>query len=88
MRALGDDLPARVAYAATAGHVLDYDDTTSDGVAHVSAACAPAAILVAAEQQATIADALAAYAEGFEVMAALAAASHPHLYDRGFHPTA
>lgn len=88
MRALGDDLPARVAYAATAGHVLDYDDTISSGVAHVSAACAPAAVLVAAEQHGTIADALAAYAAGFEVMAALAAASHPNLYDAGFHPTA
>jgi len=48
-RAAGDDLPATVAFAATAGHVLDYDDTFADGVAHVSAACAPAALAVAAE---------------------------------------
>src|SRR4051794_41628161 len=31
---------------------------------------------------------LAAYAAGFEAMGALARASHPALYDRGFHPTA
>ena len=41
VRSLGDDLPARVAFAAAAGHVLDYDDTLPDGVAHVSAACCP-----------------------------------------------
>jgi 2-methylcitrate dehydratase PrpD len=31
---------------------------------------------------------LAAYAEGFEAMGAIARASHPALYDRGWHPTA
>jgi 2-methylcitrate dehydratase PrpD len=54
----------------------------------VSAACAPAALVVAAAQRATVGEALAAYAEGFEVMAGLAAASHPALYDAGYHPTA
>ena len=34
-------LPARVAFAGAAGHVLDYDDTLPDGIAHVSAPCAP-----------------------------------------------
>ena len=47
-RAAGEGLVGEVAYAATAGHVLDYDDTFSDGVAHVSAACAPAALVLAA----------------------------------------
>ncbi len=87
-RAAGDDLPATVAFAATAGHALDYDDTFADGVAHVSAACAPAALAVAAELGLTLGDALDAYAEGFEAMAALAEASHPALYERGWHPTA
>src|SRR5581483_3623651 len=50
MRAAGDDLIADVAFAGTAGHVLDYDDTFADGVAHVSAACAPAALVVAADR--------------------------------------
>jgi 2-methylcitrate dehydratase PrpD len=87
-RAAGEGLVADVAYAATAGHVLDYDDTLGDGVAHVSAACAPAALLVASHLDLSLSDALGAYAEGFEAMAALAAASHPALYDAGWHPTA
>jgi 2-methylcitrate dehydratase PrpD len=88
VRATADDLTSRVAFAATAGHVLDYDDTFAGGVAHVSAACAPAALVLAADLGLTLGDALDAYAEGFEAMAALAEASHPALYERGWHPTA
>lgn len=88
MRAAGEDLSAEVAFAATAGHVLDYDDTFADGVAHVSAACAPAALVVAAHLGLALGEALEAYAEGFEAMSALAKASHPALYDAGWHPTA
>ena len=88
VRAAGDDLLSDVAFAATAGHVLDFDDTFSEGVAHVSATCAPAALVVAAHLGLSLGAALQAYAEGFEAMAALAAASHPALYDRGWHPTA
>jgi 2-methylcitrate dehydratase PrpD len=88
VRASGDDLLTCVAFAATAGHVLDFDDTFSDGVAHVSAACAPAALVLAAELGLSLRVALAAYAEGWEAMAAVAAASHPALYDGGWHPTA
>jgi 2-methylcitrate dehydratase PrpD len=88
VRTLGDDLSADVAFAATAGHVLDYDDTFADGVAHVSAACAPAALVLAARLGYPLGAAIDAYAEGFEAMAAVAAASHPALYDAGWHPTA
>ena len=88
MRATGQDLLRGVAFAGAAGHVLDYDDTFSDGVAHVSAACAPAALVLAADLGRTLEDALTAYAAGFEAMASLAAASHPALYERGWHPTA
>jgi 2-methylcitrate dehydratase PrpD len=84
----GDDAPARALWLGTAGHVLDFDDTWMPGVAHLSAPTAPAALAVAAERGATVADLLAAYAAGFEAMAALAGAGHPALYDRGFHPTA
>jgi 2-methylcitrate dehydratase PrpD len=86
--ALGDELPARVAVAGTAGHVLDYDDTLPDGVAHVSAPCAPAALVVAAELDLSVGAMLEAFAEGWEAMAAVASASHPALYDAGWHPTA
>ncbi len=88
VRSGGDGLLTRVAFAATAGHVHDFDDTFSDGVAHVSATCAPAALVLAADGGATLGEALAAYAEAYEVMAACAAASHPALYAAGWHPTA
>jgi 2-methylcitrate dehydratase PrpD len=83
-RELGD----AVAFAGTAGHVLDFDDTYLPGLAHLSAPTAPAALVVAAERGLSVGAALDAYAEGFEAMAALASASHPALYDRGWHPTA
>ena len=86
--ASGDDVIAAVAFAATAGHVLDFDDTFSEGVAHVSAASAPAALVLAAQLGHSLGAALAAYAEGYEAMAAVAAASHPALYNAGWHPTA
>jgi 2-methylcitrate dehydratase PrpD len=86
-RADGDGLLDRVAAAGTAGHVLDYDDTYAPGVIHLSAPVAPAALVLAAALDATTGDALSAYAEGFEAAGALARASHPRLYDRGWHPT-
>src|SRR4051812_18964334 len=72
----------------TAGHVLDFDDTFLPGIAHLSAPVAPAALTVGAHEGATVGHVLAAYADGFEAMGALAAAGHPALYDRGWHPTA
>ncbi len=88
VRASGDDLVADVAFAATAGHVLDFDDTLADGLAHVSATTAPAALVLAAHRGLPARAALAAYEEGYEAMAAVAVASHPALYDGGWHPTA
>src|SRR5512144_546634 len=83
-RAGGD----RIAALGAAGHVLDFDDTWLPGIAHLSAPTAPAALELAAERGATVADALRAYAAGFEAMAALAGAAYPALYDGGWHPTA
>jgi 2-methylcitrate dehydratase PrpD len=88
VRASGDGLLTGVAFAGTAGHVLDFDDTFSDGVAHVSATCGPAALVLAAHLGQDAGAMLDAYAEGWESMAAVAAASHPGLYDAGWHPTA
>ncbi|HEY3726504.1 MAG TPA: MmgE/PrpD family protein [Solirubrobacteraceae bacterium] len=88
VRASGDDLLADVAFAATAGHVLDFDDTLADGVAHVSSTTAPAALVLAARRGLSLQAALHAYAEGYEAMAAVVTASHPSLYDGGWHPTA
>jgi 2-methylcitrate dehydratase PrpD len=87
-RAAGDGLLDRVAFAGTAGHVLDFDDTYAPGLAHLSAPTAAAALVLAASLERPIGDALAAYAGGFEAMGAFAAANHPALYQRGWHPTA
>ncbi|MGH2918013.1 MAG: MmgE/PrpD family protein, partial [Solirubrobacteraceae bacterium] len=87
-RDAGNGLLERVVSAGAAGHVLDFDDTYEAGLAHLSAPTAPAALVVAARRGATVADALAAYAAGFEAMGALARACHPALYDGGWHPTA
>jgi 2-methylcitrate dehydratase PrpD len=84
----GDGLLDRVAAAASAGHVLDYDDTWTPGLVHLSAPTAPAALVLAADAGTTLGVALRAYAGGFEATAALARASHPALYDAGRHPTA
>src|SRR3954447_26037774 len=86
--AAGDGLLERVAALGTAGHVLDFDDTYLPGIAHLSAPVAPAAIAAGAHAGASVGDVLAAYARGFEAMGALAAAGHPALYERGWHPTA
>ena len=83
-RAYGDP----VVLAGTSGHVLDFDDTYLPGIAHLSAPTAPAALVMAAELGLTAGEALAAFARGFEAMAAMARASHPALYDNGWHPTA
>lgn len=68
--------------------MLDFDDTYQPGLAHLSAPCAPAALALAADLDRSVGDALDAFAAGFEAMGALARASHPALYDRGWHPTA
>jgi 2-methylcitrate dehydratase PrpD len=77
-----------VVLAGAAGHLLDFDDTYLPGIAHLSAPTAPAALVVAAELGLSAADALEAFAKGFEAMGAVARASHPTLYDNGWHPTA
>src|SRR4051794_38427678 len=86
--AAGDGLLERTAALGAAGHVLDFDDTYLPGLAPRGARVAPAALVVGAHAGATAGEVLDAYAAGFEAMGALAAASHPGLYDRGFHPTA
>ncbi len=87
-RTAGNGVLEDVASLATTGHVLDFDDTYLPGIAHLSAPTAPAALVLGAALGATAGDVLGAYAAGFEQMAALARASHPVLYDRGWHPTA
>ena len=87
-RSAGDGLLERVTAAGCAGHVLDFDDTYTPGLVHASAPVAPVALLLAAALDRDVGAALDAYAAGWEATAALARASHPALYDRGWHPTA
>ena len=87
-RTAGSGLLGRVAAAGCAGHVLDYDDTYTPGLVHASAPVAPAALLCAADLGRDLEAVLGAYASGFEATAGLARASHPALYERGWHPTA
>ena len=87
-RALGDGLGERIAAAGTAGHVLDFDDTYLPGLAHLSAPVAPVAVVLGAERGATVGEALAAFAAGFEFAGRLTAANHPELRAPGWHPTA
>jgi 2-methylcitrate dehydratase PrpD len=82
------ELGDRVLHAGTAGHVLDFDDTYLPGIAHLSAPTAPAALVVGAELGRTTGEVLEAYKAGFEAMGAFTRASHPALYDGGWHPTA
>ena len=86
--AAADGLEGRVAALGTAGHVLDFDDTYTPGLAHLSAPVAPAALALGAELGAATGRVLAAYATGFEAMAQLARANHPAMRERGWHPTA
>ena len=86
-RAAADGLAGRVTAAGCAGHVLDYDDTYAPGLVHASAPVAPVALLLAADLGLAVRDSMRAYEAGFETTAALARASHPALYGRGWHPT-
>ena len=87
-RAAGDGVLERISHAAAAGHVLDFDDTFLPGLAHLSAPTAPVALVFGARLDASVGEALDAYAAGFEAMGAFAEASHPRLYDGGWHATA
>ena len=84
---IAEGLEGRVAALATAGHVHDFDDTYLPGLAHVSAATAPSAVVLGAELGATVGDVLEAFAAGFDAMAGLTAANHPAMRERGWHPT-
>lgn len=70
-----------------AGHILDFDDTFTPGLSHISAPTAPVALRWGAELGVDLAEVVRAYAVGFEAMAVFSEASHPALYDRGWHPT-
>ena len=68
-------------------HALDYDDTHTGAIAHVSVAVVPAALAAAQGEGAEGADLLAAIVAGNEIVARLGMAVSSGFHARGFHPT-
>src|SRR5512140_3323779 len=68
-------------------HALDYDDTHTGAIAHVSVAVVPAALAAAQSEGASGIDLLAAVLVGNEIVARLGMAVGSAFHARGFHPT-
>ncbi len=69
-------------------HGLDFDDTHSDSIAHVSVVTCPASLAVAEAGGAAGRDALAAIVAANEVVTRIGMAASGRFHARGFHPTA
>jgi 2-methylcitrate dehydratase PrpD len=69
-------------------HGLDFDDTHSDSVAHVSVVTRPASLAAAEGTGAAGRDALAAIVAANEVVTRIGMAASGLFHKRGFHPTA
>jgi 2-methylcitrate dehydratase PrpD len=69
-------------------HGLDFDDTHSDSVAHVSVVVSPASIAAGEAQGSNGRDVLAAIVGGNEVVTRIGMAASGEFHARGFHPTA
>jgi 2-methylcitrate dehydratase PrpD len=87
---LADRLPAANAAFANAMlcHGLDFDDTHSDSVSHVSTVVCPAALAAGELHSASGRDVLAAIVAGNEIVCRIGMAASGRFHERGFHPTA
>ncbi len=87
---LGEQLPAANAAFANAMlcHGLDFDDTHSDSVSHVTTVIAPAALAAAETLGASGRNLIAAIVAGNEVVCRIGMAASGEFHRRGFHPTA
>jgi len=87
---LADGMPAANAAFANAMlcHGLDFDDTHSDSVSHVSTVIAPAALAAGEALGSSGADVLAAIVAGNEIVCRVGMAAPGEFHRRGFHPTA
>src|SRR5438105_20705 len=83
-------LPAASAAFANAMlcHGLDFDDTHSDSVSHVSVVVCPAALAVAEAIGASGRELLTAIVAGNEIVTRVGMAASGLFHKRGFHPTA
>jgi 2-methylcitrate dehydratase PrpD len=68
-------------------HALDYDDTHTGSVAHVSVAVVAAAMAMAQAQRVSGAEFITAAVAGNEIVARLGMAVGSEFHARGFHPT-
>ncbi len=69
-------------------HGLDFDDTHSDSVSHVSTVTCPAALAVGEANGLSGSEVLTAIVAGNEAITRLGAAASGRFHARGFHPTA
>ncbi len=69
-------------------HGLDFDDTHSDSVSHVSVVVCPAALATAEAQGSSGAELLTAIVAGNEIVTRVGMAASGRFHARGFHPTA
>ncbi len=83
-------LPAASAAFANAMlcHGLDFDDTHSDSVSHVSTVTCPASLAVGEAESASGRDVLTAIVAANEVVTRIGMAASGQFHKRGFHPTA
>ena len=82
-------LPLRDAVLANGilAHGLDYDDTHSEGIVHLTVSAFPTALGVAVHENLPIKDLLAAYIVAVEAGARLGAVAKGAFHQVGFHPT-
>lgn len=71
----------------TAAHGIELDDGYREGTVHPGVAVVPALLALAGTRRVTGPELLTALTVGYEVICATAAAGHPALRQRGFHPT-
>ncbi|MFI5365407.1 MAG: MmgE/PrpD family protein [Candidatus Binatia bacterium] len=71
----------------TLAHGLDYDDTHTESVVHVSASIMPAALAACEEARADGESLLTALALGMEANVRIGLVARGSFHDRGFHPT-
>jgi 2-methylcitrate dehydratase PrpD len=69
-------------------HGLDFDDTHSDSVSHISTVVCPASLAVGQAQELAGAEVLAAIVAANEVITRIGTAATGKFHARGFHPTA
>jgi 2-methylcitrate dehydratase PrpD len=87
----GRDVRLATPFAAMANgiasHVLDFDDTHTEGIVHGSAILGPTVLGLGAELGMTGKDILAAFVLGWEVAARVGLAARGSIHDRGYHTT-